>query len=234
MKKAIFSLLIMMTFSVSAQKVYWSNYSVVVEPQNQEIMYKLINDYFTANKPEGVTVILYENHFNDHENDYTNILSFSGTLDALGDMYARDGGAAWKLFLVQLNQQVKEGFAALTGTVITTTGDLNLDLPMQKYFIVHADDGDTFDKAYAKYMTTSVPEGMVAMMGNITAGVSPNGENRWVLNGFKDFKSALGGAEMMRTDAQNTASTKAWKEFLATNGGSRLVRSGLWVRMGKW
>ena len=72
------------------------------------------------------------------------------------------------------------------------------------------------------------------MMGNFTSGASPEGENRWVINGFKDFKSAIGGANAMRTDAQKKANDKAWKEFLDTNGASHLIRSGLRVRMGQW
>ncbi len=234
MKKAIFSLLILLTFSVNAQESYWSNYSVVVETQNQDMFYKLIDDYFTANKPEGVTVTLFENHFHDAANNYTHVLGFSGSLDALGNMYARDGGDAWRLFLVKLNQHIKEGSGSLSGTSLSHWGDLNEDFPIQKLFVVHAEDGATWDKAYAKYREANTPAGMLGLMGNITAGVSPEGENRWVLNGFKDFKSALGGAEAMRSDAQKAANTKAWKEFMATDGGSHLIRSSLRVRIGKW
>lgn len=234
MKKTIFSLLVLLAFCVRAQESYWTNYSVVVEPQNVDMFYKLVDDYFTANKTEGVTVTLFENHFNDHENNFTHVLGFSGSLEALGNMYAKDGGVAWKLLLVQLNQHIKEGYASRMGTRISHNGDLNQNLPIQKYFIVHVDDGDVFDKAYIKYSSANMPAEMLVMMGDITSGVSPDGENRWVLNGFKDFKGALGGAEGMRTDAQKATNTKAWKEFLVTNGGSRLVRSGLRVRMGQW
>ncbi len=234
MKKVFFGLLVFMACSISAQELYWTNYHVVVEPQNVDMFYKLLDDYFTANKPEGVTVTLYENHFNDAGNNFTHSIGFSGSLDAMGDMYARDGGAAWKLLLVQLNQHIKDGHAARMGTRKTHNGDLNEDYPVQKYFIVHVDDGETWEKAYNKYASANIPAGMLNMMGNFTAGVSPKGENRWVLNGFKDFKSAIGGANAMRTDAERAANAKAWKEFLDTNGESHLVRSGLRVRMGQW
>ena len=234
MKNVFFSLLVFMTFAISAQEAYWTNYYVVVEPQNVDMFYKLMDDYFTTNKTQGVTVDLYENHFNDKDNNFTHSIGFSGTLEALGNMYSNDGGAAWKLFLVQLNQHIKEGHSARMGTRMAHTGDLSLNYPVQKYFIVHAEDGEIWDKAYAKYMTTNNPGGMLNMMGNFTSGVSPEGENRWVINGFKDFKSAIGGADIMRTDAQKSANTKAWKEFLDSDGDSHLVRSGLRVRMGQW
>ncbi|MCJ7467662.1 MAG: hypothetical protein MUO53_13330 [Maribacter sp.] len=234
MKKAIFSLLILMTLSVSAQESYWSNYSVVVEPQNVDMFYKLCDDYFTANKTEGVTVTLFENHFHDAASNFTHVIGFSGSLEALGNMYAKDGGAAWKLFLVQLNQHIKEGSGAYTGTILAHWGDLNEDLPIQKLWIVHADDGATWDKAYTKYATAASLQGVLVLMGNVTAGVSPDGENRWVINGFKDFKSALGGADAMRSDAQKAANAKAWKEFMDTDGESHLIRSSLRIRIGKW
>lgn len=234
MKKVFFGLLVCMACTLSAQEIYWTNYQVVVEPQNVETFYKLTNDYFTANKTEGVTVTLYENHFNDPSNNFTHVIGFSGSLDAMGNLYAKDGGAAWELYLVKLNQQIKAGFSARMGTRKAHMGDLDQDFPIQKYFIVHVEDGSTWDQAFTKYMNANSPSGMLIMMGNITAGVSPEGENRWVLNGFKDFKSAIGGASILRTDAQNTANDKAWKTFLETNGESHLVRSGLRVRMGQW
>ncbi len=84
------------------------------------------------------------------------------------------------------------------------------------------------------YENGNHPEGMLNMMGNFTSGVSSDGENRWVINGFKDFKSAIGGANHLRTDTENAANEKAWRTFLDTNGESHLVRSGLRVRVGQW
>ena len=102
MKKVFFCLLVFMTFTLCAQESYWTNYKVVVEPQNVEKFYKLTNDYFTANKTEGVTMTLYENHFNDPGNNFIHVIGFSGSLDALGNMYANDGGAAWELYLIKV------------------------------------------------------------------------------------------------------------------------------------
>jgi len=234
MKKVFFCLLVCMTCTLSAQEAYWTNYYMVVEPQNVGTFYKLTNDYFTANKTEGVTVTLYENHFNDPGNNFTHSIGFSGSLDALGNMYAKDGGAAWELFLVKLNQHIKEGYGSRMGTRKSHMGDLSQDYPIQKYFIVHADNGPMWDSAYNAYFKANTPAGMLNMMGNFTAGASSDGENRWVINGFKDFKSAIGGANHLRSDAQKAANDKAWQKFLEDNGESHLVRSGLRVRMGQW
>jgi len=233
MKKVFFCLLVFMSCTLSAQEGYWTNYYVVVEPQNVETFYRLTNDYFTANKTEGVTVTLYENHFKDPGNNFTHSIGFSGSLDAMGNMYTNFGGAAWDLYLVKLNQHIKKSFGARMGTRKSHMGDLDQDYPVQKYFIVHADDGGTWDDAYNTYKANT-PAGVLNMMGNFTSGVSSKGENRWVINGFKDFKSAMGGANLLRTDAQKADNAKAWQKFMDDNGESHLVRSGLRIRMGQW
>lgn len=193
-----------------------------------------MDDYFKANPQEGVTVTLYENHFNDPGNNFTHSIGFSGSLDALGKMYSNDGGAAWSLFLVKLNQHIKDGHSSRMGTRKSHMGDLSQDWPVQKYFIVHVDNGPMWDTAYNTYSKANTPAGMLSMMGNFTSGVSSDRENRWVINGFKDFKSAIGGANHLRSDAQRESNDKAWQKFLEDNGESHLVRSGLRVRMGQW
>jgi len=234
MKKLIFCTFLFIACAVQAQEGYWTSYQFIVAPDEVETVYNLVNDYYSANQPQGVTVNLWENHFNDHENNFTHSINFSGSLDDLGNMYSQDGGAAWKLFLVQLNQHIKDGHGSRMGTRLGHQGDLTQDYPVQKYFIVHADDGQKWNAAYKKVLSANTPGSMLGMMGNFTSGVSPDGENRWVIQGFKDFKSAIGGASAMRTDAENDAADKVWATFMETNGESHLVRSGMRVRMGQW
>ncbi len=234
MKKLFFCALFFMAFAIYAQEGYWTSYQFIVEPAEVETVYNLTNEYYSANQPEGVTVSLWENHFNDNANNFTHAIIFSGSLDDLGNMYGQDGGAAWQLFLVKLNQHIKDGHSSRMGTRLGHQGDLSQDFPVQRYYIVHSEDGGKWNEAYMKMLKSNTPDGMLGMMGNFTSGVSPDGENRWVIQGFKDFKSAIGGASAMRTDAENAAADKAWSTFLETNGESHLVRSGLRVRLGQW
>ena len=97
MKKLITCLLLLTVFTISAQQSYWTNYTFIVEPENESVVFKLIDDYFKEHKTEGVTVSLYANHFHDEENTATHMIVFAGSLDALGAMYANDGGDAWDL-----------------------------------------------------------------------------------------------------------------------------------------
>lgn len=234
MKKLVFCALLFMACVVYSQESYWTSYQFIVEPDQVGTVYKLTNDYYSANQPAGVTVSLWENHFNDNANNFTHAIVFSGSLDDLGNMYGQDGGAAWQLFLVQLNQHIKDGHSSRMGTLLGHQGDMDQDFPFQRYYIVHAEDGGKWNAAYKKVLAANTPDGMLGLMGNFTSGVSPDGENRWVIQGYKDFKGAIGGAGAMRTESENAAADKVWETFLATNGESHLVRSGLRIRMGQW
>jgi len=58
-----------------------------------------------------------------------------------------------------------------------------------------------------------------------------------VVLGFKDFKSALGGATKMLSGAALDARNKAWDEYMASldsHGGVKLVSTGLRILLGEW
>lgn len=234
MKKLVTSVLLFAAFAISAQESYWTNYSFIVEPQNQSTVFKLIDDYFKEHKWEGVTVTLYSNHFHDAENKQTHVLGFSGSLDALGAIYADDGGDAWALLGSRLDHFIKDQAGARMGTTKISYGDTEGDYPIQQYYILDVENAAAFEKALTKFNTDFKPEGRVVLMGNFTSGISPEGENHWALVGYKDFKGAIGGANATLTPAQRTARDAGWKNFQENNGGVRMVRSGLRYRMGQW
>jgi hypothetical protein len=234
MKKLITCLLLITTLAISAQESYWTNYSFIVEPENEATVVKLIDDYFKEHKTEGVTVTLYANHFHDAENTQTHVIGFSGTLDALGGLYSADGGDAWDLLGARLDHHIKEGSGARMGTTKKMYGDTDGNYPIQQYYILDAEDPAAFEKSLTKFNTDHKPVGRVVIMGNITSGISPEGENHWALVGYKDFKSAMGGANAGLSAEQRAARDADWKTFQESNGGVRMVRSGLRVLVGKW
>jgi len=233
MKKFFTILFLFAAIYVTGQETYWTNYSFIVEPENESTVVKLIGDYFTENKIEGVSVSLYANHFHDQANSATHVITFSGTLDAMGAMYAADLGDTWDLLGSRLDHFIKDGSGARMGTVKKYYGDTDGDYPIQRYYILDVEDSSAFSPAMDKFNADQPPKGVVAW-GNITSGVSPHGENHWVIVGFKDFKGAIGGATAGLSDEQKEARSASWKAFDEANGGMSLVRSGLRVRVGKW
>jgi len=218
----------------SAQDMYFTTYNFTVEPHNVDAVFNLMDNYFSKNKPEGVTVSLYENHFNDSGHNFTHGVVFSGSLDALADMYS-GGDDAWNLFLTKVNQQTEDGFSALSGRVISNHGDADAGpYRFQRYYLLDVDDMSKFESAHNEYMKDNLPEGMTNSMGNISLGRGADGANVWVIARFKDFKSALGGAYVLRTEAERKASNEAWKKRSADNGEVSLVRSGLRILLKSW
>jgi len=234
MKKLITCLLLFTVFAISAQQSYWSNYTFIVEPENEATVFKLIDDYFKEHKTEGVTVSLYANHFHDEDNAATHMIVFAGSLDALGGMYATDSGDAWDLLGARLDHHIKDQSGARMGTMKKAYGDTEGDYPIQQYYILDVEDAGTMVEGLDKFNAKHKPEGRLVMMGNFTSGISSEGENHWVIAGYKDFKGAMAGAGAGLTDKQKAARDADWKTFQDTNGGVRMVRSGLRVRLGQW
>lgn len=234
MKNLMFYFLLLIALSLNAQDIYWTSYNFVIEPQNEAAVYKLVDDYFKENKKEGVTVRLFENHFNDSGNEYTHSIGFSGSLDAMGAQYAGGQNETSELFLTRLTQHMKSGFSSSMGKIIKVNGDQTTAYPVQLYYLIYVADEDTFLTAREKYTASLKADGMFVVLGSITSGHSPDGESHMVIQGFKDFKGAIGGVDAVLSREQVEARKKAWKEFMTTSGGIKLVRSGTRVLLGKW
>lgn len=217
-----------------AQDSYFTVYNFVVEPQNVSTIYTLFDDYFSENKATGVTVSLYENHFNDSENNFTHSVVFSGSLDAMGDMYAGGNNDSWNLFLTRINQHMKEGYSSAMGQRLAAYGNTNESHPFQRYFMLDVDEMSKWVESYKKMTEKNNPEGRLNMMGIISAGHGPDGANVWMINGFKDFKTAMAGVTSLRTDAENEASAKAMEIHREEGGEVKLVRTGLRILLKSW
>lgn len=192
-----------------------------------------MDNYFSEHKTEGVTVSLYENHFNDSDNNFTHSVVFSGSLDAMGNMYS-GGDDTWNLFLTNVNQQTESGFSSASGRTITNHGESNEPYAFQRYYLLDVEDMSKFESAHNEYMKNNLPEGMTNSMGNISIGRGPDGANAWVIARFKDFKSAIGGSYVLRTEAEREANSKAWDKRREAQGEVSLIRSGLRILLKSW
>ena len=74
-------MILVFAFSFS-QNNRFSAYAVKVAPENEETVVKLIDDYFSNNKYEGVTVSLYSIMFTAADLNFTHELIFSGEPEA--------------------------------------------------------------------------------------------------------------------------------------------------------
>lgn len=217
-----------------AQESYFTVYNFSVEAEDVSTIFKLFDDYFSENKPADVSVSLWENHFNDSGNNFTHSVVFSGSLDAMGAMYSRENNDTWNLFIARVNQHMESGFSAFMGRILSVHGDANTEHPFQRYYILDVDDMSKWVDSHNKMMENNNPDGRLQYMGNITVGHGPDGANAWVINGFKDFKTAMAGVGSLRTDAEKEASSKAWEKHREEGGEVSLVRSGLRIHLKTW
>ncbi len=152
------------------------------------------------------------------------MIVFSGSLEALGGIYGV-GGDAWDLLGARLDHHIKDGSSAAMGTMKKSYGDTDGDYPIQRYYLLDVEDYKAFETGLTKFNTDHKPEGRLVMMGNITSGHSPKGENHWAIVGFKDFKAAIGGASAGLSDEQRAARSADWKIYQENNGGVKMLRS---------
>jgi hypothetical protein len=234
MKKVMLVFAVFFAFILNAQEDYYTMYSFVVEPQDEATVYKLVDDYYSKNKPEGVFVRLFENHFKDQRNKATHSIVFLGTQEAVGNMYGGGENDKFALFLTKLNQHIKEGAGSAMGRHIAIYGDTSTRYPAQRYYLLDVADTEKFDAGYKKFHSKHNPPGVLVNMGTTIAGQGTGNFNRWVIIAFKDVKTALGGPNKLLSGAALTAREKGWAEFRATDGGVEVVGSGMRVLLGAW
>ncbi len=136
--------------------------------------------------------------------------------------------------IVSTGDYLKEGAGSAMGRHIAIYGDTSTRYPAQSYYLLNANDTDAFDAEYNKFHSKHNPPGVLVNMGTTISGQGSGGANRWVIIGFKDVKTALGGPNKLLTGAALSARKKAWDEFRANDGGVSLVGSGMRVLLGAW
>ena len=228
----LFSLLI--AYAVSAQDNYYTMYSFVVEPQDEGTVYQLVDDYYSKNKPEGVFVRLFENHFQDGSNNATHHIVFLGTQEAVGKMY-EGSNDKFALFLTQLNQHIKEGAGSALGRHISLHGLTDGQrYPAQRIYLLDVDNTEAFDREFNKFQLKHNPDGVLVNLGTPILGQGAGKYNRWVIVGYKDIGTAIGGTDKLVSGAALEARLKARDERRANNGEVKLVGSGMRILLGAW
>lgn len=234
MKKFIFILFLAFTMAVQAQTEYWTSYTFVVEQQNVQTVYNLVDSYYKAHKPAGVSVRLFENHFRDQGNNYTHALVFSGSLDAMGNMYGSGPNEGFDLFLTRLNQHIKEGYSSSMGYGVAGYTGGEGPFPFRRMFMVKAENSAAFEAAFKKMNSENNPDGRMIFAGEITSGRSAAGETHFIITAFKTFKAAMAGVGPLIPADKRDAFNKAWKEYTEASGEVTVVSTSMRILLGEW
>lgn len=231
MKNLFFVLFALCTTFLFAQEYHWTAYNFSLDVEDIEIVEKLTGDYFgvEGNKAEGVTVYLFENHFNDNSINFTHSFVFVGSLDAIGAQYGQKPSDKWKLFISKINQYTKSHSSA-AGKSLASFGEVGAH-PIQNLYWLKVDDQKKFLDAFKKYHSKHSQSDRRVTLGSFGLGRSPHGETNYVLVGVNDFKTAMSSRSYLKNDKTAQA---AWKEYRENTGEISLVRSTTRVMLGKW
>lgn len=232
MKKLILSILLITSLNLAAQEYYWTTYSFNVEAEDEEIVTKLVNDYFSSpnSKADGVTVYLFENHFKDNGINSSHQIAFTGTLEAMGNQYSQGENINWDLFLTKLSQYT-ETFSSASGNSLISIGEPGSH-PIQNIVWFDVENEVKFGDAWKKYFEKFTPKDQRKTLGKFRLGRSPLGETHYALTGVNDFKTAFNSGI---SNNGNKAAQAAWEVFMdEIEGIVKIVRTQTRVMIGKW
>tara|TARA_B110000503_G_C6962807_1_gene335824 strand:- start:87 stop:785 length:699 start_codon:yes stop_codon:yes gene_type:complete len=232
MKKLILSILLLTSLNLAAQEYYWTTYSFDVEAEDEEIVTKLFNDYFSAanSKAEGVSTFLFENHFVDSANHASHTVAFTGTLDAMGKQYSRGENISWELFTTKLSRYVTHHSAA-SGRSLISFG-IPGSHPIQNLVIFKVKDAAKFANGFKEYNSQFNPKDRRVTLGGFNLGRSSNGETHYVLIGVDTFKDAM---NLSKYRDSIPAAKAAWEKYMKDiNGNAEILRTQTRVMIGNW
>ncbi|MFT4741712.1 MAG: hypothetical protein ACI9L9_002506 [Marivirga sp.] len=232
MKKLILSILLLTSLNLAAQEYYWTTYSFDVEAEDEEIVTKLFNDYFSAanSKAEGVSTFLFENHFVDSANHASHTVAFTGTLDAMGKQYSRGENISWELFTTKLSRYVTHHSAA-SGRSLISFG-IPGSHPIQNLVIFKVKDAAKFANGFKEYNSQFNPKDRRVTLGGFNLGRSSNGETHYVLIGVDTFKDAM---NLSKYRDSIPAAKVAWEKYMKDiNGNAEILRTQTRVMIGNW
>ena len=184
MKKILsFILIFWISFTYSQT---WSAYGIKVAPENEEIVVKIIDDYFTNNKIEGVTVSLYSIMFTAADLDFTHEVIFSGEGEAMAKLYEPGfQDTAWQLFSSKISNFADNVFSG-QGWRNFNFGDTN---PFQ-LVITFKGNWEEINKwmAMENKLNEKYPKDFRSFAaGGINVGGPSNEASHWMVTGWKTY-----------------------------------------------
>ena len=228
-----FILLFTLFTSISYGQIgYWTAYNFNVKPGSEETVLNLFKQYFGSNDlPKGITVTLFENHFKDPERNYSHEVVFNGSLDAMAEQYSRLPSDKWLLFLEKVNRHT-ESHNSFMGEIDAAFASGNAsEFPIQRIYSLNVNNYGKWIDAWKNLNSKYNKPDRLTFAGNFKAGHKYENGNAWVVNGFRDFKGALGGHDKLPSKYSQQEYQKAHADYREKNGGTKGVRGFLRIML---
>ena len=217
MKKLYFFSLFLVSSFIFSQNNYWTSYNFSVDGKDAETIVSLMDSYFKDNLPEGVSVILYENHFRDTRNQYTHQLIWSGPLKDLSDTYkSLNMSQQWQLMASRLSPHIESFHSASAGTneiSSSVQGAKISDYPFQRLIELEVENQSKFFADMNEYQKKYNPTDRFFASGRINMGNNDDDGNVWMLLCYKNLRDAFGGPSKMKGKYSESERRKGWQAY---------------------
>ena len=190
MKKIIFIFLLLISFSLTAQNIFWEQVGLKVNQGSSNFVLELVEGFYTSiKKPEGVAISLDAVMFKPEGYEATHFLTFAGSAEDLAKLRDLRSGSVY----MQYNQNMLK-FSKITSiTSGSTLMRMNLDkgnYPIAQLWQWNVKDPEVFMNEFIS-LTSSFPQDGYLSIGRISQGSSPDGESHYIYTTHKDYGSAL-------------------------------------------
>jgi len=190
MKKIIFIFLLLISFSLTAQNIFWEQVGLKVNQGSSNFVLELVEGFYTSiEKPEGVAISLDAVMFKPEGYEATHFLTFAGSAEDLAKLRELRSGSVY----MQYNQNMLK-FSKITSiTSGSTLMRMNLDkgnYPIAQLWQWNVKDPEVFMNEFIS-LTSSFPQDGYLSIGRISQGSSPDGESHYIYTTHKDYGSAL-------------------------------------------
>ena len=239
MKKTFILLTLLIANSIYSQtKVttdeHWSAYAISVQPQNEETVFNIIDEYFSEHKLDDIRVMLFSILFADQSMvEATHEIVFVGNSDSMSKFYSpMNFTTEWNLFSSKISNFIDKTVWALNGRGLASTGPDPTEIVYPYEQILNwgpERDIQKFRKAWVELNKKHERTDRSAVIFTITSSAD---HKCGVVLRYPSYKAMLtSNAEYAKN---NSSWQKDWQTYLKENGGGQITRNFSRILLKEW
>ena len=239
MKKTFILLTLLIVNSIYSQtKVttdeHWSAYAISVQPQNEETVFNIIDEYFSEHKLDDIRVMLFSILFADQSMvEATHEIVFVGNSDSMSKFYSpMNFTTEWNLFSSKISNFIDKTVWALNGRGLASTGPDPTEVVYPYEQILNwgpERDIQKFRKAWVELNKNHERTDRSAVIFTITSSAD---HKCGVVLRYPSYKAMLtSNAEYAKN---NPSWQKDWQTYLKENGGGQITRNFSRILLKEW
>ena len=239
MKKTFILLTFLFANSIYSQtKVttdeHWSAYAISVQPQNEETVFNIIDEYFSEHNLDDIRVMLFSILFADQSMvEATHEIVFVGNSDSMSKFYSpMNFTTEWNLFSSKISNFIDKTVWALNGRGLASTGPDPTDVVYPYEQILNwgpERDIQKFRKAWVELNKKHERTDRSAVIFTITSSAD---HKCGVVLRYPSYKAMLtSNAEYAKN---NPSWQKDWQTYLKENGGGQITRNFSRILLKEW